>query len=281
MKNYFKSQSKKFLYYLENNLSYSKNTIYTYKINLDEALNYLNIEESDGVYLIDFMPYRLKIVGQNKKTIYKKISIVKSYANYLREKGISLKLLNDDNIKIPKTLPKPVARNHICEALRKCEIQEKILLKMAYSLGLRVSEISNLKIKSIKQEWVLIKGKGDKIRQLPLLKSLQEELFRYIEDEKPGVYLFEKSGKKLSENQIRYKIKKIFEKIGIRATPHQLRHAFASDLLQEGARITDVSELLGHSSLETTQIYTKLTGNIKMHHYKKAHPMCKERDGTV
>ncbi len=281
MKNYFKNQSDNFLNYLENNLNYSGNTIYTYRVNLNEALEYLDISLENNVYLIDMMGYRMKISTKSKKTIYKKISIVKSFVNYLRNRGVVLKLLNDTNVKVPKTLPKPVAKIHIYEALQKCDLQERVILKVAYSLGLRVSEMANLKIEFIKHEWVSIKGKGDKIRHLPLLKSLQKELKLYIESVKPNCYLFEKSGVKLSENQIRYRIKKIFEKIGIKVTPHQLRHAFASDLLNEGARITDVSLLLGHSSLETTQIYTKLTGSMKMHHYKKAHPMCGERDGTI
>ena len=281
MKNYFKNQSEIYLDYLENNLNYSKNTIYTYRLNLHEALKYLDIEKEDKIYIINMMPYRMKILFQSKKTIYKKISIVKSFMSYLNEKGIVLKVLNDDNIKLPKTLPKPVARNYIYEVLQQCNIKERVLIKVAYSLGLRVSEIANLKIKSIKQEWVLIKGKGDKIRQLPLLKSLQREIEIYIKSENPNSYLFEKSGKKLSESQIRYRINKIFKKIGIKVTPHQLRHAFASDLLNEGARINDVSLLLGHASLETTQIYTKLTNGLKLHHYKKAHPMCREKDGTI
>ncbi len=281
MRNYFKNQSENFLCYLENNLNYSKNTIYTYRLNLREALKYLDFEKENDIYLINLMPYRMKIVAQSKKTIYKKISIVKSFINYLCENGVVIKLLNDTNVKLPKTLPKPVAKNYIYEALQKCDLEEKVILMVAYSLGLRVSEIANLKIESIQHEWVLIKGKGDKIRQLPLLKSLQNELETYMRSVNPKCYLFEKSGNKLNENQIRYKIKKIFKKIGIKVTPHQLRHSFASDLLNEGARITDVSLLLGHSSLETTQIYTRLTGSMKMHHYKKAHPMCGERDGTI
>jgi integrase/recombinase XerC len=128
---------------------------------------------------------------------------------------------------------------------------------------------------------VSVKGKGDKIRQLPLLSDFQIELEGYIEEIKPQEFLFEKSGKKLSENQIRYRIGKIFQKIGIKVTPHQLRHAFASDLLEQGARITDVSTLLGHISLETTQIYTKLNSSAKLRYYQKAHPLCGESDGST
>ena len=279
MKDYFKIKSELFLAYLEKNLNYSQHTIYTYRINLQEALSYVEILYEESCYRIDLMPYRLHLLDKQKKTIYKKISIFKSFISYLTEQGEKIVLRHDETIKVPRTLPKPIAKSYITEALEVCEREEKILIKLIYALGLRISEVANLKLESITKGWVRIKGKGDKIRQLPLLKQVQEEIDLYIREEEPEMYLFEKSGKKMSENQIRYRIQKIFRKIGIKVTPHQLRHAFASDLLEEGARITDVSALLGHASLETTQIYTKLNSSAKMRHYQKAHPLCGESDG--
>ena len=281
MKDYLKSRSELFLAYLEKNLNYSPQTIYTYTLNLKEALSYIEVLEEDDEIVMDLMPYRMYLVDKKKKTIYKKISIVKSFVEYLREQGESIKLRNNEMIKVPKTLPKPVSTTYIFEALQQCSKEERILLKMMYTLGLRISEIANLKLASITNGWVRIKGKGDKIRQLPLLSDFQIELEGYIEEIKPQEFLFEKSGKKLSENQIRYRIGKIFQKIGIKVTPHQLRHAFASDLLEQGARITDVSTLLGHISLETTQIYTKLNSSAKLRYYQKAHPLCGESDGST
>lgn len=273
--------SEQFLSYLEENLSYSPNTIYTYRLNLEEALQLVEVSEEEGRMLIDLMPFRLHIQKLNNRTIYKKISIFKSFISYLHEKGQKVVLRNDTAIKVPKTLPKPVTKHYIFEALQTCETQERLLVLMAYALGLRISEIANLKLESIQNGWVRIKGKGDKIRQLPLIEQVQNLLDTYLEEGAGRVYLFEKSGKRLSENQIRYRLQKIFRKIGIRMTPHQLRHAFATDLLENGARITDVSALLGHSSLETTQIYTKLSTQMKMKNYRKAHPLCRESDGTI
>ncbi len=89
-----------------------------------------------------------------------------------------------------------------------------------------------------------------------------------------GEFLFEANGVKLSENSLRYSIMKVFKEVGLHVTPHQLRHAYATQLLNNNARIADVSELLGHSSMATTQIYTKLGNALKMDHYLKSHPLC-------
>jgi len=276
MKSFFKDQIESFLLYLLKIRKYSPETIKTYRLNLLEAIDHLSIELEDKKYTIDLIPYRMKLIGKNKKTIYKKISIFRSFAHYLRDQNIDIYLKNDENIKISKTLPKPIASHYIIEALDSCDSDDKILLTLLYTLGLRISELSNLKIKDIKNGWVRIYAKGGKIREIPLLDEVETALKEYIDKHKPVVYIFENNRVKYNDNQLRYKLSKVFKKIGIKATPHQLRHSFATDLLNQGARISDVSELLGHSSLETTQIYTKLSTNIKMKNYKSAHPMCRE-----
>ena len=89
-------------------------------------------------------------------------------------------------------------------------------------------------------------------------------------------YLFEKNNAPLNSAQLRYKITNIFKAHGIKTTPHQLRHSFATHLLNSGARIADVSELLGHATMATTQIYTKLADSKKLEEYLKAHPLTKK-----
>jgi integrase/recombinase XerC len=96
----------------------------------------------------------------------------------------------------------------------------------------------------------------------------------YIEKNTPKEYLFEKNGEKLSQNSLRYLVDKTFKRLGLKVTPHQLRHSFATSLLNGGASIADVSELLGHSTMATTQIYTKLGTTLKRENYIKTHPLC-------
>jgi integrase/recombinase XerC len=242
--NYFKQQLEHYLNFLFKIRGYSINTIKTYELNLDEALRYISIEKDTDRYDVDLIPYRIKLVGKNRKTIYKKISIFKSFVAYLRDNGDQIVVKNDEFIKISKTLPKPISKTYIFEAIKLCSSDDRLLVLMLYSLGLRISELANLKIKDIKFGWVRINGKGDKIREIPVLKNIEKELERYMDKFNPTLYLFEKNRQKMNENQLRYKLTKIFKKIGIKTTPHQLRHSFASDLLENGARIVDVSSYL-------------------------------------
>ncbi len=278
MTDFLHKKSEAFLEYLQTR-NYSERTLKTYRENLHEALRYVEvIVENEGT-IIDLMPYRLHLASRKKRTVYKKISIFRSFVSYLADRGEVIRLRNDMSVKLPKTLPKPVETAHIFEALQRCTSEEKILVELVYGLGLRISELCGLQVKDIENGWVRVKGKGDKIRRLPLPDRVAETVMEHIRQADPRVYLFEKSGSRMTENQIRYRIEKIFKKIGMKVTPHQLRHAFATDLLNRGARITDVSILLGHASLETTQIYTRLNDRAKLRNYQKAHPLCGEYDG--
>jgi len=175
---------------------------------------------------------------------------------------------------VPKTLPKPISLKHIEKALQYAEFEERFVILMIYTLGVRISELANIKLSDISNEWIRIRGKGNKQRDVPLLTSTRKLLEDFIAQKQPKKYLFEKNGEKLSQNSLRYLINKTFSKIGLKVTPHQLRHSFATSLLNSGAAIADVSELLGHASMATTQIYTKLGSTLKKQNYEKSHPLC-------
>ena len=276
LKRYMSIWIDRFLYFCQVK-NYSTLTIKTYKQNLLEALDYVEIYKEDEKVVFDLMPYRMYIKDLSKKTIYKKISVLKSFFSFLKEQE-SIKVLNDENIKLPLSLPKPISDNFIQEALKNLSLEDKLLIILLYSLGLRISELENLKLESIKNSWVIVKGKGDKIRQLPLLKGVEDLIDEYIDRYSPKEFLFEKDGKKLSANQLRYRVSKIFKGLGLKVTPHQLRHSFATVLLQNGASIVDVSKLLGHSSLNSTQIYTKLASSYKKDVYQNSHPLSKGKN---
>ena len=280
MKKSLLQYKKSFLIYLEKVRGYSDLTLKTYDEALSEAISIIEIEEKEKTTLFNLMPYRLKIAGLKQKTIAKKLSAVRSFTEYLNTQDEHIILKADDSIKVPKTLPKPIPHEHIMEALNKAEPQARLVVTMLYTLGLRISELSGLKLEDIGEEWIRVVGKGNKQRDIPLIETTAKLLRAYVAESCPKKYLFEKNSQKLSENSLRYIITKAFKRVALSVTPHQLRHSYATVLLNNNARIVDVSELLGHSSMATTQIYTKLGSALKMQNYNKAHPLCKEIDDT-
>lgn len=276
MKKLLTRYKKDYIKHLQEIAGYSLQTVKTYETVLEEALSLADIEEERAQ--MNIMGYRLKIASQAKKTIAKKLSAIRSFVKFVNERGTVLKLKGDDSIKVPKTLPKPVAHKYIMEVIETADLEVKLLITMLYTLGLRISELSHIELKNMTSQWVRVRGKGDKEREIPLLDDVNTLLQHYQVTHNPKVFLFEKDGQKLSENVLRYKINKAFKKHGLKVTPHQLRHAYATELINAGARINDVSELLGHKSLATTQIYTKLATNTKLNNYLNAHPLCKDLD---
>ena len=272
-----KSLNKKrveFLEFLENFRGYSDLTLKTYDEAIKEALNFIEIIEENNHIVFNLMPYRIHIASLNSKTISKKLSAIRGFTEYLNDNNLNIQLQADESIKVAKTLPKPIASKYIIEALSEASDEEKLVVIMLYTLGLRISELSGLEVKNISDAWIRVIGKGQKERDIPLLKTTKENIDTYLALHLSNKFLFEKNGEKLSENSLRYIVTKVFKRISLKVTPHQLRHSYATDLLNSGAPIVDVGELLGHSSMATTQIYTKLGSALKEQNYNKAHPLC-------
>lgn len=278
MKQSLESYRKAFLVHLEKFRGYSDLTLKSYDESLKEAFRLLEVEEEKEHTTLNLMPFRLHIAHLKPTTISKKISALRSFCDYLVEQGEDVALKADESIKVPASLPKPVSDEHIEEALSQAMLNEKVAVTLLYTLGLRISELASLELNAITKEWVRVVGKGQKGRDIPMLASSYELIKRYIDETKPVRFLFESKGARLSENSLRYLVTKCFKRVGLKVTPHQLRHSYATTLLNNSARIADVSELLGHASMSTTQIYTKLGSKVKMQNYMKAHPLCQDDD---
>jgi integrase/recombinase XerC len=274
LKKLLNSKRVDFLQFLEDFRGYSDLTIKSYDESLKEALKCVEILQEENNISINLMPYRIKISELNPKTISKKLSAIRSFVSYLNDNNIKVSLKADDTLKVAKTLPKPISHKHILEALKHSDAYERLVVTMLYSLGLRISELASLKLADISSEWIRILGKGNKHRDVPLLASTKELLDEYLSNNCPKIFLLEANDERLSENSLRYTINKTFKRVGLKVTPHQLRHSYATSLLNGNAPIADVSELLGHSSMATTQIYTKLGSALKQQNYNKAHPLC-------
>ncbi len=278
MKNDLERYKKHFLEYLEKFRGYSDLTLKSYDEALSEAFRFVELIANKEHTTINLMPLRLHIAHLKPATISKKLSAIRSFTLYLQDQGHKVSLKADENIKVPATLPKPVSDAHIQEALSVATTDERLVVTLLYTLGLRISELKSLRLDSIDKEWVRVVGKGQKGRDIPMLPAVHSLVEEYLEHHNVQNYLFEADGACLSENSLRYLVTKCFKRVGLKVTPHQLRHSYATALLNNDARIADVSELLGHASMSTTQIYTKLGSSTKMKNYLNAHPMCQDEN---
>jgi Site-specific recombinase XerD len=249
-------------------LGKSENTISAYLRDLKDLIefsrvlnkNVLELDKGDFRFFVPFLQKR----DLSPSTINRKISSLKTYYRFLMKRGYikedPLKVIQKP--KIPNRIPRPVDTDKILQVLKSWEaknddeILARDIITVLYSTGLRISELLSLKGKDVdlSNMVVRVRGKGGKYRNVPIVRICAEVLERYIKG--PEDRLF---------NINRFKayrmIRKIFEKIakvnGVH--PHTLRHSFATHLVERGADLKTVQEILGHSKLSTTQIYTKVS----------------------
>lgn len=264
----------KFLRYLEGMRGYSLLTVRSYDNALTQMIHLSEIVEEEGILTINLTPLRLHIIPLKAKSIAAKLSAIRSFITYLRTTK-TVQLYGDSAIKIPQTLPKPIPHDHIMRAIEQANGEEKLMIFLIYSMGLRIAELSHLNVADVGNQWCRVKGKGGKERDIPMLPQVYT-LFQTMREDH-GTYVFESGGKRCSESHLRYRLSRAFSRVGLAVTPHQLRHSYATELLNHGARIADVSELLGHKSMASTQIYTKLGNALKMDQYQYAHPLCQKK----
>jgi integrase/recombinase XerC len=184
-----------FLESLDESLGYSDLTIKSYDESIKQALKYIEIIKEDNHILFNLMPYRIEISSLNAKTISKKLSAIRSFVEYLNSNNISVILKADDSIKVAKTLPKPISHTHILEAISQAQDNEKLVVIMLYTLGLRVSELASLKIENISKEWIRVIGKGNKQRDIPLISTTREYLDEYLRTKPINKFLLKKKAK--------------------------------------------------------------------------------------
>ncbi|MEO0281013.1 MAG: site-specific tyrosine recombinase XerD [candidate division WOR-3 bacterium] len=241
--------------------------------------------------IVEFFLKEMSMLGLNGRTLSRKLTSLKNFYNYLyREKMIDKDPTeNVSPPKISKNLPDYLTLEEITLLLNSIkgdspfDKRDKAILETMYGAGLRVSEIINLKIESVFYEEGFIKvlGKRMKERIVPLnktaLNSIQEYLrdYRSFFEKYKSEYLFlSRTGKKLTRMDIWNILKKRVKHVGIqkRLHPHILRHSFATHLIEGGADLRSVQEMLGHSSIMTTEIYTHVNKKQLTKIYDRFHP---------
>ncbi len=287
-----------FIKYCENEKNFSGHTVTNYVIALGQFYDYISedfpsplmIEELSTTDIRPFAGW-LHDTGLGKNSIRMKLSVIKSFFKFCYKKGICESNIASGLImpKKEKKLPSFLLKN---EAVSLMEIfdgekftdkRNKALCEIIYSSGLRISEALNLKLNEVNFESkaLRITGKGNKERIVPFGDAATLAIKEYIKFRlslKSGSkceYMFiTKSGRKLDSSQAYRAINAAMKKVsGVeQKSPHVLRHSFATHLLDNGADIKSVSELLGHASLSTTQVYTHVSVERLKEAYKKAHP---------
>ena len=291
-----------FLIYIESVRTLSQNSVIAYKNDLAHLMDVLGKDAFiENVSTEDLRFCVAKLSGENKasSSINRFIAAVRTFFAYCKKLGyIEVNpALELKTVRLPKHIPTFLTAREVdflCALPEAHELlwetRDKALFEMMYSSGCRVSEIVSLKIKDFGSDFssVIVTGKGKKDRKVYFGKEAQEALEIYLADRKkrfaseklqdnsPYVFVNQKGGA-LTTGGVRYILSKYTGLQGINrhVSPHALRHTFATAMLANGADVRVVQEMLGHSSISTTQRYTHITTERLIDIYNKAHPHSK------
>ena len=282
-----------FLNYLKYERKLSDNTYASYRYNLIKISNYFKSENLINLTEDDIRTF-LYNCKENSKSKAHYLTVLKSFYNYLIDEEI-IKINPCTNIKMPKIekrLPKFLTEREVDSLLNiplthPIDYRNKAMLELLYATGIRISELLNLTMANynIEDESIKVMGKGSKERIIPLSEITMKYLNLYLNEyrnfilkEKQSDYIFiNYTGKKMSRQGFFKILKQICQKSGINKeiSPHVLRHSFATHLLNNGADLRIIQELLGHENISTTEIYSHISKEKIIEDYKK-HPHYKK-----
>lgn len=290
----------KFLDYISVEKRYSQNTLVSYKKDLEDLLLFISeTEGTEDLKKVDKKIIRNFIVSLSakkiqKRSINRKLSSLRSFYLYLLKIGEiqvspletipSLKFYAEKQIPISEEEMENLGEILESESGNSLE---KLIIETLYQTGMRKSELCNILLEQVdfSKSEIFVKGKGNKQRVVPISENLLKQMREYIAIRKPnedsGIYFFvRKNGKKLSEKFVYSVVNRYLSLITLKKkkSPHILRHSFATHVLNNGAEISKVKKILGHSSLASTQVYTN--GNIEQlkRVFNQAHPRAYKKE---
>ena len=292
-----------FLTHLKNERNYSPQTIKSYGEDIEKFFDFLLVEDIlmdqiDIIVIRNFLTKELNS-GVSKRSCKRRLSALKYFYKFLVQKGYV-----EDNpflfvdtpktdVKYPHALYKEQVREILDENAKRTDdlmIRDQAILSTLYFTGMRAAELVNLDIQSLslKQRIIRVIGKGNKERMVPISEECRKDLERYINFTRkellnktlaatPALFLNNK-GERLTTRGLEYILDAIEEKTGtfVGLHPHILRHSFATHLLENGADLRVIQELLGHSSLNATQVYTHVTEKEMQQEYLSSHPRARK-----
>jgi len=281
----------KFMNYLKVERNASQHTLTNYLIDLNGFYAFLQdkrIEDVDHLLLRRFLA-QMRSDNYSKRTVARKLASLRSLFKFLYREGLvkSNPMTAVMTPKLDKKLPvfldvaKAAKLMEAPDSSTICGLRDKAILETLYSTGIRVSELVGLDLGGVDFISGVIKvfGKGRKERITPIGDSAANVIRRYVDNRGPDVkqrdaLFLNKSGGRLTDRSVRRIVDKYIKKCSIveKISPHSLRHSFATHLLDRGADLRSVQELLGHMNLSTTQIYTHVTMERLKDVYDRAHP---------
>jgi integrase/recombinase XerC len=283
---YLAKKITEFIDYLRKEKNYSGHTVRAYQRDIEMFFDFLNednIAEVDSNAISYYIAFLLKH-GLDTTSVARKLSSIKSFFKSLKKMG----LVSDnpaDTIKTPKKkrrLPTFLTYEQVEDCMKIEDPRDSAIMELLYSCGLRASELTGLNVDDvdIHQEEVRVMGKGGKERILPLGRRAREAVINYMKVRKSPdaggkrpLFLNYRGGRLTTRSLQRIVRKHLLSVAQAAGTnPHIFRHSFATHLLERGADLRSVQELLGHASLSTVQIYTHLTTKRLKAIYTKAHP---------
>lgn len=286
----------KFYLYLKTNKKYSSNTINAYLTDIEEFTNFVNkVTDVTDKEISTYLSYLYNDIKLSKSSIGRKLSSLRSFYNYLvKESYINYNYFKDvSNPKKGLNLPKFIKEKDMINIMEVCYgdnpilERDRLILELLYSTGIRVSELINIKLTDINfyNNEIKILGKGSKERIVIFNNTCREALNKFIKDGRKKLYkndtgylFIGRNNGHISSKYVRDIINKVKVKAGVegKITPHVFRHTFATDMLNNGADLVSVKDLLGHESLNTTSIYTHVTNEQIKKIYEMAHPRAKK-----
>jgi integrase/recombinase XerD len=273
-----------FLTYIASEKGLARNTIEAYKRDLKQFSDFLGerhlkeIKEGD---VIAFLSH-LKAQNYSSSSIYRMLIAVKVFFRFLMKEKAILQdaTLNLDTPRVWQLIPEVLTYQEV-EKLLSVPLmgsRDKALLEVIYASGLRVSEVCGLNISDVDEDFIRVKGKGGKERVVPIAKSAVDAVDQYLlhtrGDSKDDALFLSSRGKRIDRITIWKQIKLFAKTAGIakRISPHTLRHSFATHLLENGADLRIIQEMLGHASIATTDRYTHVSNKHLKDAFSNFHP---------
>lgn len=290
--------------FLKSERRMAKNTVISYAYDMAEFLKFLkdykeelaDLKMLTALNITDFRAFLSREMerGLSRSSIAREMSCIRNFFRWLAIKGygknVSIKAVRSP--KAPRSIPKPIAADDALETIKIASgwyaddwlgKRDSALFALLYGSGLRISEALNMNVKDIPEGEVLtITGKGGKQRVVPILEFVKDALYIYLSS-RPDSYngdsplFIGKGGGRLNPGVVQRQVRRLRGPLGLpsTATPHALRHSFATHLLSAGGDLRTIQELLGHASLSSTQRYTEVDGEKLQKTYSQSHPRAK------